>query len=419
MIARGLRPARPQLGKTPAIPEKMAARRFDLVPGHAYDHPIQIIGRVPVLGPVLFPGNKRKRGIMHLRRVLALCVALTFFTSAVPMLAQQRIDTSKQPKRSKQEQQDIDTLLKAVDTAAAGQTVTSDIPVTWESNHFVKGQGGITYIPFTLTVDRSKLSSADAAVYVRVVNKGQAAPAPAPAADSKDNKNNKAPAARVAYPWDNINFVEVPSSGKVARAMQLPAGDYEVFIAVKDKGVEQKDQKNAPPAKVGLLHRDLTVPDFNKAELSTSSIILARSVEPMTTALKPEQQQENPYVFGPMRIVPSEDGKFPKSAELNVVFWIYGAGDAAGGKPDVQVDFNFYQKQAGSEKYFNKTAPQVLNATTLPPEFSVAAGHQLPGSLVVPLATFPEGDYRLEVKVTDKPSGKTLTENINFSVAAS
>jgi hypothetical protein len=85
----------------------------------------------------------------------------------------------------------------------------------------------------------------------------------------------------------------------------------------------------------------------------------------------------------------------------------------------VQVDFSFYQKEGAGEKYFNKTAPQVLNATTLPPEFSVAAGHQLPGSLVVPLASFPEGDYRLEVKVTDKPSGKTLTENINFTVAAS
>ncbi len=51
------------------------------------------------------------------------------------------------------------------------------------------------------------------------------------------------------------------------------------------------------------------------------------------------------------------------------------------------MEFNFHQKQADGEKYFNKTEPQVLNAQTLPPEFSVAAGHQLPGSLVVPLAT--------------------------------
>jgi len=40
-------------------------------------------------------------------------------------------------------------------------------------------------------------------------------------------------------------------------------------------------------------------------------------------------------------------------------------------------------------------------------------------SLSVPLATFPPGDYRLEIKVTDKPSGKSLTNNVDFSVSAS
>ena len=45
---------------------------------------------------------------------------------------------------------------------------------------------------------------------------------------------------------------------------------------------------------------------------------------------------------------------------------------------------------------------------------------RLPGSLVVPLMSFPEGDYRLEIKVTDKAApGKTLTQNVDFSVAAS
>jgi hypothetical protein len=54
----------------------------------------------------------------------------------------------------------------------------------------------------------------------------------------------------------------------------------------------------------------------------------------------------------------------------------------------------------------------------VPPQFDVAAGHQLPGSLVVPLASFPEGDFRLEIKITDKVSGKTMTQNANFSVVA-
>jgi hypothetical protein len=60
----------------------------------------------------------------------------------------------------------------------------------------------------------------------------------------------------------------------------------------------------------------------------------------------------------------------------------------------------------------------VMNAETLPPQFDLAAGHQLPGSLSVPLASFPEGDYRLEVKLTDKTSGKTVTREVLFNVAA-
>ena len=71
------------------------------------------------------------------------------------------------------------------------------------------------------------------------------------------------------------------------------------------------------------------------------------------------------------------------------------------------------------EKFFNKTNPQALNAQTLPPQFDFAAGHQLQSGQAVPLASFPEGDYRLEIKVTDKLASKTLTRDVNFSVSGS
>jgi hypothetical protein len=117
-----------------------------------------------------------------------------------------------------------------------------------------------------------------------------------------------------------------------------------------------------------------------------------------------------------MTVVPSVDAKLKKAGELQVLFWVYGAATDAASKPDVTIEYSFYQKMADGEKYFNKTAPQPLNAETLPPQFSIAAGHQLPGSLVIPLASFPSGDYRLEIKVTDKPSGAQLTQSVNFSV---
>jgi hypothetical protein len=394
---------------------------------------------------------------MHGRRVLVLTVALAFVcTAGASVLAQRNNnDKGKQPQRPPQEQQDVQTLVTLVDTALMEDTgvpvptpgaqapatpVTpkplefgapdkneGDISVKWISNHFVKGQSGDTYVPFTLAVDKGQLSKG-AALYVRIVSAEQAASfASAMAAMATPPKDGKAtPPPRPTFQWDSVHFLDAPD-GQLSRAVQLKPGQYVAFIALKEKSPapagnqrnNRNNDKNAPAAAAGptgLLRHEITVPDYNTPELLTSSIIVAQSVEPLNAPLPADQQEANPYVFGPMRIVPSPDGKFSKSGELSVIFWIYGAKEAASGKPDVVVDYSFHQKLPEGEKYFNKTAPQPLNAETLPPQFSIAAGHQLPGSLVIPLSSFPPGDYRLEIKVTDKPSGAMLTQNVNFTV---
>ena len=394
---------------------------------------------------------------MQVRRVLALFVAILCVSVAAPLVAQRNNDTNKPPQRSAQEQADIQTLVQAVEvqllsdvgitvpppgsqppatpptakplTLGTPDKTSGDVPVTWDSNHFVKGQTD-TYIPFTLQLDKATLPSG-AAIWVRIVNAEQAAAfasmVTSPARQGNNNKNQ--PPARATFAWDNGSFTDVPEGGKLQRAIQLRPGQYVAYIAVKEKSAaaagsargndRNRNDKNAPPAaaapgKIGVLRHELMVPDYGQGDLTTSSVIVARSVEQVTAP--PSDQESNPYVFGPMRIVPSPDGKFGKSAELSVIFWIYGAQAAATGKPDVTIEYNFYQKMGDSEKYFNKTAPQQLNAQTLPPEFSVAAGHQLPGSLVVPLTSFPAADYRLEIKVTDKASGKSATQSVNFTV---
>lgn len=358
--------------------------------------------------------------MMNFSRLLPLAVAAASLAVLSPVVEAQNAQQNnrQEQQRSQAEQRDIQAVVQLVDAVSAGKVpAPTDIAVAWDSSHYVKGGDGSTYIPFTLTINRSQMAAPGAAVYVRVVSKAAAAaPAPAPEQNNRNNDRNQQ-AARVVYPWDNVHFLEVPESGKVSRAMALKPGEYEVFIAVKER-TPANPPRNAPPAKTGLLRRDLTVPDFNAADLSTSSIIIADAIEPVNTPLTREQQQENPYVFGTMKVVPSATMKLKKAGELQVLFWIYGTQQNAG-KPNVLVEYNFHVKNAdGSEKYFNKTAPQELNAQTLPPQFDVAMGHQLPGSLVVPLMSFPAGDYRLEIKITDKISGKTLTQNTNFTVEA-
>jgi hypothetical protein len=346
---------------------------------------------------------------MQIRRVITLTVAVAAIAGApVPVAGSQQPNRRDQERRSQADQRDIQALVQTVDAVAAGkQPAPADIPLRWEGNHFLRGGDGSTYIPFTISADATKLPMPGVALYIRVVNKD--AVTPAPAADNNRNRNQAAP----TYPWDNVNFVEVKGDGRISRAIALKPGEYEMFITMKERG-PLEPQRNAPPAKMGMLRHSITVPDFTGMDITTSSVLVG-SVEQIATPLTPEQQQENPYTFGNMRVVPSVDSKLKKSGELQVLFWVYGT-QANAGKPDVQIEYNFHQRTPEGEKYFNKTAPQVLNASTLPPQFDVAAGHQLPGSLVVPLTSFPVGDYRLEIKVTDKLSGKTVTQNVNFTI---
>jgi len=144
---------------------------------------------------------------------------------------------------------------------------------------------------------------------------------------------------------------------------------------------------------------------------------VAERIDPLPAPLTPQQQTERPYALGTMEIVPALDTKFTKQSELSTFLLIYNAKTDSANKPDVSVEYSFYVKADGAEKFFNKTNPQNLNAQTLPPQFDFAAGHQLQSGQAVPLASFPEGDYRLEIKVTDKIANKSLTREVKFSVS--
>jgi hypothetical protein len=171
---------------------------------------------------------------------------------------------------------------------------------------------------------------------------------------------------------------------------------------------------------MSVLKNEVTVPDFWNGELATSSVIIAQRIDPLPAPLTPQQQSDRPYALGSMEIVPAPDTKFTKKSELSTFMLIYNPKTDTTNKPDVMVEYNFYTKPAGAEKkFFNKTQPQNLNAQTLPPQFDLAAGHQLQTGQAVPLASFPEGDYLLEIKVTDKIANKSLTREVNFTVSPS
>jgi hypothetical protein len=209
----------------------------------------------------------------------------------------------------------------------------------------------------------------------------------------------------------------------------VPGGAYDVYVIVKEP-IPATAPKTPPVLKASVIKQSVTVPDFWNGELSTSSVIVTQRIDPLPTPLTPQQQAERPYAMGAMELVPVVEMKFSKKSELSTLAFVYNPKLDGMNKPDVVVEYSFCQIAAGSqpkagepckagEKFFNKTNPQNFNAQTLPPQWDAAAGHQVQTGQAVPLASFPEGEYRLEIKVTDKLANKSVTRDVNFSVAAS
>src|SRR5205823_4716225 len=96
---------------------------------------------------------------------------------------------------------------------------------------------------------------------------------------------------------------------RVSRSFTVPAGNYDVFVVVKEPTPE-KAPKNAPAGKVSAIKQAVTVPDFWNGELNTSTVILAQRIDPLPAPLTPTQQADRPYALGMMEIVPVPDTKF-------------------------------------------------------------------------------------------------------------
>src|SRR6185295_3951549 len=120
------------------------------------------------------------------RAVLALLV-LVVFASSLTLFGQAK-DDRKQDEKQKKE---IQNIVKIVDDSAAGQPVPNDLSLSWLREDVLKAQGNKEYVPFTVSLDPSKVGGGNVAFYWRVVSKGPAAAAPAPDPAKKDDKKDK------------------------------------------------------------------------------------------------------------------------------------------------------------------------------------------------------------------------------------
>lgn len=329
---------------------------------------------------------------MAIRRAIAVVVAL--------MVSATLVDAQEAPKRSREERQELERIVKVVDDVMAGQPAPAESTIAIEP-FFFRAADNKMFVPMVMTITNAPKS--DAVMLVRV----------APAGATFNPKERK----KVEYPWEDAHFLTAAhltgEPAKLTRGFMAAAGTYDVYIALKER-LPEKAPRNAVP-KTTVLKSSVTVPDFFSGELSTSSVMIVDKINNLTAPLTPLEARERPLVFGLTEIVPVSDMEFKKSEEFNLNFQIYNAGLDANGKPDLVLEYEFFRADGAEEKQFNKTNPQTVNASNIPPNYD-AAKFPLPGGIGIPLASFPEGNYRLGMKITDKVSGKVLTKDIKFTV---
>jgi len=350
---------------------------------------------------------------MKFRRVIgALAIAASL---TVPTFGQEKEQPQQQRKLSNDERRDYTAVNELVDAVVAGkQAAPADLKLKF-NHHFLKSAKNV-YVPYIVEISGGKFSSYPVTMYVRAVQKPGPGAAPAANATAKP-----ADAPPPDWPFADVYFLtekNITTSGDVAevgRALELPPGEYTLYIAMRER--QPKDKKQGPPKQV-VLAQPLSVPDMNKS-LTTSSVILAKALDPAPEQLTGQQQLEQPFTISGYRVTPSFSSTIPQSGELLFVFFIYNEGVAASGKPDLDVEYNFFR--AAEEKPFTRLATQSFNATTLPGQFDLNVGHQVFVGQGIPLKsaqmTFAPGDYRLEIKITDKTNSQTITRNVPFTVS--
>jgi len=336
-------------------------------------------------------------GFYHVSRIFAALIISAVLTT-MPAYGQPKPQeqTAEKLKLSKTEMAQYKALTGLVDTVTSGkEPAPRDFTVAFHS-HFIRSITNV-FVPYVLEIGPGKPSSFPVALYVRAQKKGATSAASEPVFTDIyfANANSFTTAGQ-----DSVQF---------SRALELPPGDFEVTLAM----TEAPSKNTRTPPKRVVHTQALTVPDFS-GSLTTSSILLAKSIEAASQQLTARQQMEQPFTIGGQTITPALTPTFTKSAELLFMFLVYNEGAGPAGKPDIEVGYTL--TRGAEAKPFAKMPNSLFNATTLPAEFNLSAGHQVMVVQGVPLASLAPGDYTLAIAITDKTNNGAITRTVPFTV---
>lgn len=174
------------------------------------------------------------------------------------------------------------------------------------------------------------------------------------------------------------------------KAVALAPGVYRVSVIVRDVG----------SGATGIKHLGFTVPKYDPAQLSTSTLILASRLE-----MVGDSAPASMFLIGQNKVIPNVAAIYRRGQDVGIYMQVYNAGiDQTTLRPAVDVEYVLLK----DNKEIGKQTEDWRGMSDSGQRLTLA--RLLPSSGLVP------GQYKVEIRIRDRVSGQTLTPTANFTL---
>ena len=174
------------------------------------------------------------------------------------------------------------------------------------------------------------------------------------------------------------------------KVVYLKPGLYRLFLLVND----------AKSNNSGTIDTRLEVKRFPEGNLSASSLILADLVDTL-----PPRATDTQWRIGNLKVRPSVNKSFRSDQSMNLFAQVYG----------LQLDAQTKKPAVNTEVLITRDGQEVRKMSDEWAEFA-GAGQQMNFRKEIAMKDFAPGEYRVEVKITDKLSSAPLVLTDKFTV---
>ena len=174
------------------------------------------------------------------------------------------------------------------------------------------------------------------------------------------------------------------------KAVPLLPGTYKVDVIVRD----------VASGATGIRHVGFTVPKYDPAKLSTSTLILAAKLESLA-----DQPAVGQFVIGQTKVIPNVSGSYKRGQSVGVYMQVYNAGiDQTTLRPSVDVEYALL-----------RDGKEIVKQTEDWRGMS-DAGQRLTLARLIDTNGLTPGEYQVSIRIRDRVSGQTLSPSEKFTL---